>query len=214
MKFSKELLKVFESNKLVIEENPKSVLPEFEEFLALHDIYLSYNAELFHKTLKGRHELCDDILKFYEKASLTNERISFLEDLFIIGYDRDKLVELVLEVFETEPYPSNLWEYGALLYNIKNHKYLSRYIKIIENKSYGTARQMIVLLVGKSKREEVIPVLKSLLNDPDVYGHALDALTNFSGEDIEDIMMQYINHKVTWVRNTAKKYLKKKGILC
>ena len=65
MKFSKELLKFFESNKIVIEENPKSVLPEFEEFLALHDIYLSYNVELFHKALKGRYELCDDILKFY-----------------------------------------------------------------------------------------------------------------------------------------------------
>jgi len=213
MKFSKELLKVFESNKFLVEENPESVLAEFEDFLSLHNVYLSYNPELFHKAIKGRYDLCDGILEFYKKASLSNERISFLEDLFVIGYDRDKLVELVLDVFEAEKYPSNLWEYGALLYNIRKYNYLSRYIKIIENKSYGTARQMIVLLVGKSKKAEVIPVLKLLLNDPDVYGHALDALTNFSGEDIDYIMMQYMDHKVTWVKNTAKKYLKKRGII-
>lgn len=70
---------------------------------------------------------------------------------------------------------------------------------------------MIVLLIGKSKKKEVIPTLKSLLDDSDVYGHAIVALTNFMGEDIENIMEQYLTCKVTWIRNTAKKYLHKRG---
>jgi hypothetical protein len=70
----------------------------------------------------------------------------------------------------------------------------------------------VVLLVGKSKKSNVIPVLKDLLNDPDVYGHALDALTNFSGQDIEEIMKSFQTCKIAWIRNTATKYLRKKGL--
>lgn len=213
MKISHELMNFLEKNRIEVYEKQGSIMQEFEEFLALKNIYLSYDSALFHETIKGRMDLCDDVLTFYKRAILPNEKISFLEDLLVIGYDKNKLVEMVVEVFTSGENPSNLWEYGDLLFSMKKYKYLSQYIEIIQNKSYGHARQMVVLLVGKSKKEEVIPILKDLLNDPDVYGHALDALTNFSGEDIETIMMQYVDYKVTWVRNTAKKYLKKNGKL-
>lgn len=211
---SKEFIKLCEQRRKEIYANPESILREYDDFMAMNGIYYGHDPMEFSARIKGREDLCEEILEFYKKAKLENEKFSCLQDLFGAGYDKNKLVELILDVFSKNQENLYLWEYGDLLYYIKNFRYLSQYIELIQNKNYGTARQMIVLLVGKSKKEEVIPVLKSLLNDPDVYGHALDALTNFSGEDIEDIMMQYINHKVTWVRNTAKKYLKKKGILC
>lgn len=210
---SKEFIKFCEQRKKEICANPDSILREYDDFMAMNGIYHGHDPMAFSDRIKGRKDLCEGILEFYKKAKLENEKYSCLQDLFGAGYDKNKLVELILDIFCENQENVYLWEYGDLLYSIKNLKYLSQYIELVQNKSYGTARQMIVLLVGKSKKEEVIPVLKSLLSDTDVYGHALDALTNFSGEDIEDIMVQYVDYEVTWVRNTAKKYLKKKGIL-
>lgn len=208
---SKEFIKFCEQRKKEIYANPDSILREYDDFMAMNGIFHGHDPMAFSARIKGKKELCEGILEFYKKAKLENEKFSCLQDLFDAGYDKNMMVELILEVFYSNKENLHLWNYGDLLYKIKNYQYLLQYIELIQDKSYGSDRQMIVLLVGKSKKEEVIPILKELLNDPDVYGHALEALTNFSGEDIETIMMQYTDYKVTWVRNTAKKYLKKKG---
>lgn len=209
---SKEIRGFLEERTEEIYKNPDSLLMSYEQFLLENGLYLSNDPMTFHKKIKGRMDLCEKILRFYYEARLENEKISFLEDLYAIGYDKNKLAEIILEVFFSDKCSSYLWEYGDLLYNLKRYKYLPQYIRIIEDKSYGSDRQMLVLLVGKSKKESVIPVLKRLLNDEDVYGHALDALCNFKGSEIEEIMKRYVDCKETWVRNTAKKYLKQVGV--
>lgn len=207
---SKEFIKFLDKKTKEIYANPDSILKRYDEFLALNDIYHSYDTMTFRKNIKGHLELCDGIIRFYEEAKIPNEKISLLDDLYATGYDKDKIVQMVLEAFESHSDLSNLWEYGDLLYSIKRYKYLPQYLEIIKNKEYGTSRQMVVLLVGKSKKPEVIPVLKELLNDSDVEGHAVQALANFKGDDIVKIMQQYTNHKMAWIRNTAKRYLNKK----
>lgn len=213
MKITKEFIELLEKQKLDIYSDPDSVLSEFEDYLYSKGLELSVDSVTFHKILKGRMDLCEDVLSFYYKSKLPNEKISFLDDLFVIGYDKNKLTEIILDSFFSGNRPSNLWEYGELLHRLKNFKYLSMYLKIITDDTLGTARQMVVLLVGKSKKAETVPFLKSLLNDQDVYGHALEALANFEGQDIEEIMYYFLNCKVTWIKNTAKNYLKKRKLL-
>ena len=87
---------------------------------------------------------------------------------------------------------------------------MSHYLTIIQNELLGDARQMLILLVGKSKETYVIPILTELLNDPTVYGHALDALSNFSGDNIDHIMRKYLNSNVAWIREIAENYLSHK----
>lgn len=209
---SKGFIKFIDERTKEIYGNPDSILKRYDEFLALNDVYHSHNPMIFHKDIKGRFELCDGIIEFYKEVKLSNEKISLLDDLFAIGYDKDELIQMIFDIFEHEKDFQYLWECGDLLYSMKRYKYLPQYLKIIENKEYGTARQMVVLLVGKSKKAEVIPILKELLKDADVEGHVLQALGNYGGDDIEEIMHQYSNHKTTWIRNTAKKYLKKHSI--
>ena len=86
---------------------------------------------------------------------------------------------------------------------------MSQYLSIIKDESYGEDRQMLILLVGKSKKAYVIPVLKELLSDSTVCGHALYALSNFSGDEIDCIMHKYIDNNITWIREIAEKYLSK-----
>lgn len=190
--------------------NQESILKEYHDFLSSNNIYPSYSPELIRKQLKNRIDLSNDILNFYKKAKLENEKVSFLEDLKATGYNKDELTKLVLGAFVSGKKSSYLWHYADLLYSIKNFCYLEQYIDIIKDESYGEDRQMLILLVGKSKKAYVIPILKDLLSDSTVYGHALDALSDFSGDDIDHIMQKYIDCDITWIREIAVKHLSRK----
>ena len=205
----KALLKVLNVNQDSAYSDPKSVLKEYDIFLAINGIYRSNDIESYRKKIRKKTELCDEIITLYKKATLENERILLLEDLFAIGYDSDKLVVMILAVFSYKNRPANLWEYGDLLYTIRNFRYLTQYIKIIEDYTLGDDRQMVILLVGKSREEKVIPILTSLLDDSTVYGHALEALSCFSGEEIDRIMIKYMNCSVKWISRIAQGYMAK-----
>ena len=191
--------------RLELYSDPNSIQKELDSFLKEHNFYHSLNSAMFRKCLRGQYELFDGFLNLYHKAKYENEKLSLLEDLVAIGCNKDKLVELVLEVFNSDnPY---LWEYGDLLYHLNNFRYMHQYLSIISNKSFGSDRQMVILLVGKSKKPEAIPALKKLLSDESVYGHALDALSHYKGSDILEIMNLYKNCKVKWIRDIALKYI-------
>lgn len=196
----------FKRSREKIYNNKESILKEYHDFLLYNNIYPSYSPELIRKQLKNRIDLSNTILDFYKKAKMENEKISFLEDLQVTGYDKDELTKLVLDAFVSKKDISNLWSYADLLYSIKNFSYLEQYLDIVKDESFGEARQMLILLVGKSRDTKVIPILKLLLDDDTVCGHSLEALSNFSGIDIEKIMEKYINHDVIWIRNIARNY--------
>lgn len=210
---SRQFSLFLKKRKKEIYKDPRSVLKKYDRYLEEHGIYNTDDSMLLKKKLKGHIELSDMILSLYREAVLENEKIALLEDLYATGYDKDKLTEIVLDVFFSKKDSLELWEYGDLLYRMKRYKYLEQYISIIQDNSYGEARQMVVLLVGKSKKEKVIPVLKKLLKDDTIEGHVVDALTNFSGEDINNIMKKYLDSDVVWIRNIARKYLLGKDVI-
>lgn len=205
----RDFLKIINKKRIQIYKDPDSILKKYDEYLLMNGLYHSADEVTFRKKLKGHTELCGFILNLYSEAKLENEKISLLEDLLAIGYDKNKLVELILSVFFSEERPEDLWDYGNLLYSLRKYSYMSQYLEIITNELYGDDRQMVILLVGKSKNPKVIPILIELLNDPNVYGHALSALSNFQGDEIINIMSCYKDDKMTWIQNVAKRYLEK-----
>lgn len=205
------LTDIMEKNRKNAYSNEKSILKEYDDFLALNGIYRGFDIMTFRKKIRGKTDLCEEIVEIYNKAELENERISLIQDLYAIGYSKDMLVEIILKEFGSEVQKKYLWEYGDLLYRIKNYKYLSNYIDIITNLELKEARQMVILLVGKCKDEDIIPILISLVEDETVYGHTLQALSNFKCEAITRIMEGYTKDKIKWIRNRAEKYLEMYG---
>lgn len=206
---NKHFIDFLDKKKKEIYKNPDSILKEYDAFLEFNGIYHSHDVVSFRKNLKGRMELCEQILYFHNTAKLDNERLSLLEDLIATGYDKNKIVEIILEVFFSDNPPINLWRYGDMLYRLKRYKYLPEYLEIVSNSAYGSARQMVVLLLGKSKKLEVIPVLLQLTEDETVFGHAVEALANFEGEQIVNVMQKYKDCDVKWISKVAIKYLEK-----
>ena len=52
-------------------------------------------------------------------------------------------------------------------------------------------------------------ILISLLDDDDVDGHAIAALSKFKDIELIKYIEPFLNHKMTWKRNEAKKAIKK-----
>ena len=86
-----------------------------------------------------------------------------LHYLYASTNGQDKLIQLIIDAFKKSNGEENLWQYGDLLYRVKNYDYMDEYEKIAKETKYASARQMVVALIGESKKEAEIPFLISLL---------------------------------------------------
>lgn len=80
--------------------------------------------------------------------------------------------------------------------------------RIARDPRYGKGRQNVVLMLGQFGRGEYGELLGELLNDPDVYGHAIKALKRgklFGYSDRVSAILE--TEKRGWIRNAAKEYL-------
>lgn len=82
-------------------------------------------------------------------------------------------------------------------------------MKIVSNTNFGASRQMVVLLLGKIKAQDSIPVLLNLIDDPVITGHVINALGQFKREDFRPYFEKYLNHKNSFYRREARKAISK-----
>jgi HEAT repeat protein len=101
------------------------------------------------------------------------------------------------------------WAIGNTLYITFDKKSLPELLNIVLNKNHGISRQMIVYGLGRFKNEQVKSVLVNLLQDQDVVGHAIHALSQLGDPSVLKDIEPFTNYKITWIRNEAKKAIKK-----
>ncbi|PQQ66793.1 HEAT repeat domain-containing protein [Acetivibrio saccincola] len=101
------------------------------------------------------------------------------------------------------------WAIGNSLSIIADEESLPEMIKIAQEKEHGIARQMIVDGLGAFKREDVKSVLVKLLNDDDVVGHAISGISKTRDKDLIKYIEPFITYKIKWIRNEARKAIKK-----
>lgn len=100
------------------------------------------------------------------------------------------------------------WAVGNALEVLWDDRYFDELSDLALDSRYGTARQMIVLGMRKSKRADVGEVLASLLHDDDVKGHAADALVKHPTELARAGLTDLLSSKFSWQRRAAAKALK------
>jgi len=76
---------------------------------------------------------------------------------------------------------------------------------------YGGARQMVALALGKSKRPEAVDVLLQLMDDHDISGHAVFALSKRSNPRARAAFEEKLTDDRPWVRKKAALGLRKIG---
>lgn len=90
-----------------------------------------------------------------------------------------------------------------------NNNQIDRIINVCLDKRAKRGRQSFVLLLGRKQYCEYSDVLISLLNDDDVAGQVIDTLCKMCADGYVSMMTPFLNHKQTWIRNLAKKYVQK-----
>ncbi|MCL2483660.1 MAG: HEAT repeat domain-containing protein [Propionibacteriaceae bacterium] len=99
------------------------------------------------------------------------------------------------------------WIIGNALDVLFDDSFFSEYVELAEDTRYGFGRQMVVLGLGKSKRPEAVGVLLSLVDDPDVDGHAIKALCKLRAPLARAAFEAKLSDQRTWVRAEARKGL-------
>jgi HEAT repeat protein len=101
------------------------------------------------------------------------------------------------------------WTVGNALDVLADDSVFDELAALARDRRYGKARQMIVLGLGKSKRPEVVEVLLSLVDDPDVDGHAVKALGKLKAPAARAVLERKLDDDRAWVRGEARKALAK-----
>lgn len=163
-----DIIDILEKKRKSAYQDQNSIQKELDEFLLLNGIYHTFDTETFFKKISGKVGLSSGIINIFEKAIYMNEKLYLLEMLLSIGHDKDYLTVMALDCFKNCNESDPGWEFGDLLYRLKNFKFVDAYIEIALNDDYGTSRQRIVELLGKSKSKKIKNVFEQLLEDSDV----------------------------------------------
>ncbi len=194
-----------------LEKNPDSLIPKFEQELRDFGLEFGISSQTYSFMPKHKETILPLAIKYYQQAKKQlkdNEQNHFLKFFHSKGFE--EVIPMLIEDFHS-PSTQNptRWFIADCLYQIRSKKYIDDYLKIISNSAYGMDRQMIVLLIGKLKVEKAIPVLINLLDDSDVTGHAINALSQYKREEIRPYFERFLNHKNSYYRREAQKAIKK-----
>ena len=209
--YPKETWNENETNERYDKSNPDSFIKQFGDDLTNRGLKFESNSQVLDLVKKHKKDLVPIVINYYEKAKLrkvTNEQHFFLQCLSLRGL-RDVAPMLIRDFYDEQTDSLTRWYISDCLFSIRAEEYLSDYMKIVLNKSFGINRQMIVLLLGKIKDSEAIHVLISLLEDDDVQLHALIALGEYKNIELRPVFNRFLKSKKTEIRNVAKRALAK-----
>lgn len=82
-------------------------------------------------------------------------------------------------------------------------------LTICRNGSAKRGRQSFLMLLGRKCYAAHGQTVAALLSDPHLTGHAIDTLYKMGVSGYCREVEPFLNHPMTWVRNSAKRYLLK-----
>jgi phosphoglycolate phosphatase-like HAD superfamily hydrolase len=103
------------------------------------------------------------------------------------------------------------WAVGNSIETAYVDTYFDHVAALALDPQYERARQMVVLALGKSKRPEAVGVLLQLMDDHDISGHAVFALSKRPNPQAREAFEEKLTDDRPWVRKKAALGLRKIG---
>jgi HEAT repeat protein len=103
------------------------------------------------------------------------------------------------------------WAIGNALSVVATDEALDDLTAFVQDKRHGKSREMLAVALGnmRDERDRAIDVLRRLLTDDQVSGHAVIALGNLHAREARADIEPFREHPNRWVRKEAEKALKK-----
>jgi len=106
--------------------------------------------------------------------------------------------------------PSVQWVIADGLCSVAQEQHVGELLRLLGDSRFGGARQMLALAVARFPRwsARAVPVLRRLLGDREVNGHAIMALGRLQA-DVVDELRSFESDDRAWVRAEARKAIKR-----
>lgn len=208
---SKHILEAFQQSEAAYQSNPRSVLTAFSN--ELRDMGFEFET-LYHAIILTKTHgtlIAPLALKYYQQATLESEKRYLLS--WLPKQSASIAIPVLLQDFYSDGKNIDRWAIADTLYGFASKEYKADYLNIIANAKYGDDRQMLVMLVGKLRIEEAIPILVSLLDDECVTLQALCALGRYKKPELREYFERYVHSTNTTLRNQAVKALQQLSTL-
>ena len=86
---------------------------------------------------------------------------------------------------------------------------IDRIVNICLDKRAKRGRQSFVLLLGKKQYAAYADKIVTVLEDDDVDGQVINTLYKMHAGQYVELMKPFLNHKRTWIKNEAKRFINK-----
>ncbi|MDD5371053.1 MAG: hypothetical protein PHQ40_18385 [Anaerolineaceae bacterium] len=121
---------------------------------------------------------------------------------------RTEAPALLIEEFRKSKNDFGLnWAIGNALSVVASDNVLTDVVSLIRDKTYGKAREMLVVSLGNMKSPDVKNTLIELLDDVDLAGYAIMALGKLKCKEARPSIERFRTHPKSWVRKEAQKAL-------
>ena len=125
--------------------------------------------------------------------------------------------ELLPGIPARHEYESMVWDLGEKIRQLikscpalqNDEELYSKFLPICLNRNAKRGRQSFIMLFGYKRFTIYAKDLATQIDDTFVEGHIIDVILKMKAPGYENMMEHYVNHKNTWMRNTAKMYLAK-----
>lgn len=181
------------------------------------------------KIVKSRKKVC--VCKYDEETgndkNITRE--GFDHELELLLQKAEALIpeeilpdlpymEAAPDVHDWYRFEHELWAVGedirqlTIKYKKKLDKsQLDRIVNICLDKSAKRGRQSFVLLLGRKSYADCADRIVTILEDEDVDGQVISTLYKMQAGQYVELIKPFLNHKRTWIKNEAKRYIQKFG---
>lgn len=129
-----------------------------------------------------------------------------------VPWGRDEALDPLIEAFRVTPRGGQSeellrWAIGNALEVMWDDSRFDELVALARDGSFGKAREMVVLGLGRSKKPEAGDVLIELLEDPVVNGHAVKALRKLKVPAARPGLERMLGDERAWVRKEAQRAL-------
>jgi len=95
------------------------------------------------------------------------------------------------------------WTIGNALNVLFVDEYYDDYARLVVDPVFGRSREMLALVLGRSKRPEAAALLASLVSDSTIGGHAIQALSRVATPAERAALESGLRDPRAWVRAAA-----------
>lgn len=151
------------------------------------------------------------LISWLPRTSNTAVKSTLVRSLTVKWAKPEAAIPLIKE-FQKTPQSEEFglkWAIGNALSVVADDSVFDEIVELVRDKRHGRAREMLAVALANMKNPRAVDVLLSLLDDDEIAGHALIALRKLAPPEAREAIEQFVDHPKTWVRNEAKRALKK-----